>query len=384
MKIIINYGSMIERYQNYEWAAIKNPRQRAYRDLMIETSKVFVPKALAYVHAAAGNTSELRPLVGEIIEKKLFDEEKHQDGFETRAFFLRACFEISTGEMWERRLKGVGAAVELMLASMYHNNRIVDRKHNTYTPKTMGEQSIAQGFNAFALFSLIGQSTNLNLEEKNYISTVLANTGMAVMEGQFLDSSVLIYNDGIELPQIEALERRNYLINAVFYEAIADIACRLTGWYGKKRESLITFGRFFGIAQQIVNDIGDFTPQLGNLPTDEKLPTDAYSDFRNGRITVPIWLALKSLQGDERAWFAERLGKGDLSMEDSDKVTLLLWHRGLIREAQKVAQSYADKAREAIASYPENERIPFSELLVVTRTNRYYRVLRDFAQERIV
>lgn len=373
MNLVLDYGSMKERYEISRYPTIGEGRKRAYNQLMRETSNVFLGRAVDYLDVSA-TTLSFGEIVNEISKRKLVD------GFETRAYFLRACYEVAGETDWEHRLKNTGASIEILLASMYHNNRIVDRKHNTDSPQAMGQEAIAEGFNAFAALSLLNQSTSLTLEEKNYITVVLTNAGMACMEGQFLDSSCLTYKQNEELPSFEQIEKRNHLVNAVFYEAIADVACRLSELYGKKRTALITFGRYFGIAQQIVNDIADFIPELGGLPTDEKLPSDAYADFRNGRITMPIWLALDRLQGEERMWFIERLEKGDLSTADSDRLTRLLWNSGIIREAQKIAQRYADKAKEAISSYPESERLPFSELLVVTRTNRYYRALRDFAR----
>lgn len=374
MKTVINYGSMKEWYSASSYPTVNEGRKRAYGQLMRETSRVFLGRALEYINVSA-HTPCFKEIVSEISEKK------RVDGFETRAYFLRTCYEAAGGIDWEHRLKNVGASIEILLASMYHNNRVVDRKHNTNSPQAMGRESIAEGFNAFAAFSLLGQSRVLTLEEKNYILTILTNAGMSFTEGQFLDSYVLVYGKNKKLPTYEQIEVRNYLINALFYEAIADISCRLAGWYGKKREALITFGRHFGIAQQIVNDIADFTPKLGGIGTDEKLPSDAYADFRNGRLTLPIWLALQKLEGEERAWFTQRLGKDNLSEDEYEKVTLLLWQQGILKEAQRTAQIYADRAKEAIVKFSPEEKVPFAELLIVTRTNPYYRALRDFARQ---
>lgn len=106
------------------------------------------------------------------------------------------------------------------------------------------------------------------------------------------------------LPFTRLYLRRGFLANAPLFILLAEIIMDLLGYNGKMREGLLRFAGNYGLLVQLVNDIIDFIPSR----TVDKIEEDAFSDLRNGTMSLPLILyfaqspdyEFKKLQNDLR------------------------------------------------------------------------------------
>jgi geranylgeranyl pyrophosphate synthase len=103
-------------------------------------------------------------------------------------------------------------------------------------------------------------------------------------------------------------------------------------------ESLGEFGRNFGIAFQLIDDVLDL---IGNA---EKLGKPIGSDLRAGVLTLPVLLALQDAQADDLRAFLERRRPIDL-----EQATRIVIAAGRVDETITLARRYAAAASQAVA-----------------------------------
>ena len=174
--------------------------------------------------------------------------------------------------------------------------------------------------------------------------------------------------------------RRNYGVNNSFFEKIAIIGATLGRGTKKQIEVLTNFGKSYGMTLQIINDIGDFVPPKYNLGTEEKLPEDAYSDIKHGKLTLPIIYCLINGTNEEKEQVIEALTNKNINEDKLLEVTRILVNNGSIDFAKKTALDFSKKAKSYLEIFPKEKRSLFEELCFIAYTNRYYKALRKFKQ----
>ncbi len=112
-------------------------------------------------------------------------------------------------------------------------------------------------------------------------------------------------------------------------------------------ELLHTYGMNLGIAFQIVDDILDYTQ---DQPTIGK---PAGNDLRQGMVTLPLIYALQTSSVNGHQQQVQTLLNGQ-EKNEKDILDVLNWvtHTNGIERAQGDAQTYANKAREALHHFP--------------------------------
>lgn len=108
------------------------------------------------------------------------------------------------------------------------------------------------------------------------------------------------------------------------------------------------YGMNLGIAFQIADDVLDYSA------SQEKLGKTVGDDFREGKMTAPIILALQKANDEERAFWKRTIE--DKQQEDSDLVRAqsILSRHGALQGGLALARDYAQKAREALAEAPDS------------------------------
>lgn len=181
-----------------------------------------------------------------------------------------------------------------------------------------------------------------------------------------------------EETQVETYLRRCRLMNAHFFETMCGIAAKLAGASEEVTEQARSFGRNYGIALQIVNDLADFVPPEDGPGTREKSSNDAWADLRNYRVTLPIILGRSRGSVACRELIDHLLYCACGVSEPYRELTSLLVHEGHIAAAQGMAKGYAKKAHESLQVFPKEKRAHLSAMLVIFGSNRYYRALAKY------
>ena len=93
-----------------------------------------------------------------------------------------------------------------------------------------------------------------------------------------------------------------------------------------EEEALERFGRNLGIAFQLIDDMLDFSARQSELGK------SVGDDFRDGKITLPILIALARGDAEERAFWRRTLEDGDQRPGDLERAMRLVERRGALAE----------------------------------------------------
>jgi len=152
--------------------------------------------------------------------------------------------------------------------------------------------------------------------------------------------------------------------------ALFSAACRIGAVVAERSEeeekALDTYGQSLGMAFQLVDDILDYSADA------EALGKRIGDDFRDGKLTLPVVLAIAKADEAERGFWRRCLE--DMSQEDSDlgQAQALMEKHNTFTESFAVAERYRDQALEALALLPQNaHRDALAEAARFTLQRRY-------------
>lgn len=307
-----------------------------------------------------------------------------------RTYFLRSAYEAISDRDW-KDIAPIGAAIEFELASMYYTNLVFDEKGGKRT-REEDKQLVIGGMITRdlanrCLHNLRKGSPPETLEDVRAIkeeSLCLFNdTDINCYSGQYLDVVENLFgninNFKTEESLIELSKRRLYGMNSVFYENIGRIASKLANGTVEQENALAEFGKNFGFAQQIMDDVADFVPERDGQSTVTKIPADAHSDFKHGKLTLPIIYCLYHSENGDREKFIDLFERrNELKENELIDVTKILLRTGSIDHARKEAKGYAKKAKDALKIFPKERRKYLSDMCVIFDSNRYYKNLENY------
>ena len=113
--------------------------------------------------------------------------------------------------------------------------------------------------------------------------------------------------------------------------------------------ALSRYGGALGTCFQLVDDLLDFTAR------ERELGKPVLSDLKEGRLTLPLLLALPRLDQTRRGWIASMLEDGAFSRVEPERIVELIEAEGTLDETRELAQSYADEAQKQLAFFPPGE-----------------------------
>jgi octaprenyl-diphosphate synthase len=108
------------------------------------------------------------------------------------------------------------------------------------------------------------------------------------------------------------------------------------------------YGQALGVAFQIADDVLDYQ---SNLDTMGKNSGD---DFREGKITLPVIIALENATSEERAFWERTLVAGKQNDMDFDHAREILERHDAFTRALDIAQSHANDAQTALSVLPDS------------------------------
>jgi octaprenyl-diphosphate synthase len=112
--------------------------------------------------------------------------------------------------------------------------------------------------------------------------------------------------------------------------------------------ALRQFGFSLGIAFQLVDDALDY----GGVT--ETLGKNAGDDFREGKATLPLLLAIASTGAREAAFWERTLTRLDQTDADFRRARELIISAGALKATGELARQYAEEAKAALEIFPDN------------------------------
>ena len=141
---------------------------------------------------------------------------------------------------------------------------------------------------------------------------------------------------------------------AVLFEAACEVGAMSGGADEGGRRALARYGLELGTAFQLVDDALDYGGQSGTLGK------NTGDDLREGKMTLPIILALAEGSPAERETIAAALGKMDATAEQVAAVMAIIGRHQTLRRTLEQAHAHARLAQEALRTLPPS---PMRDLL---------------------
>lgn len=193
---------------------------------------------------------------------------------------------------------------------------------------------------------LFSRAFNLMVDDGSLrVLRILSHASSVIAEGEVMQLLITHDTQTSEESYMDVINAKTAALFAA--------ACEVSGVVGERPESEIealkSFGKNLGIAFQLVDDALDYAAHeavLGKAIGD---------DFREGKITLPIILAFRRGNEEERGFWKRVMEDGGQTNEDMAKAMALLVRHNAITDTVKRAKHYGDLARDALAIFPESE-----------------------------
>jgi len=201
-------------------------------------------------------------------------------------------------------------------------------------------QSVLVGDFLFArAFELMVETNSMKALE------ILARASRVIAEGEVLQ---LMRSHDLNLSQavyLEIIQAKT----AELFAAASEAGAVSAGVDAARTDALKAYGLNLGLAFQLVDDALDYGG------TTETLGKNAGDDFREGKATLPLLLAI-ARSGPREAEFWERaIGRREQTEADFRRARELIVGSGALDATLDLAADYADKAKAALAIFPAND-----------------------------
>ena len=194
-------------------------------------------------------------------------------------------------------------------------------------------------------YGAFSRSFRLMVESESLkVLDILASASAVIAEGEV--AQLTTAND-------TATTEENYLYvirskTAALFAAACQIGGHIAQRDGADEDALEQYGANLGIAFQLVDDYLDYSA------TDEAFGKGVGDDFREGKITLPIVLAMRRGDSDEHAFWHRTLEEMDQRDGDLERAMEILASHDALSDTLIRARGYADTARAALAGLPDN------------------------------
>ncbi len=244
----------------------------------------------------------------------------------------------------------VAAAVELLHTATLLHDDVVDlsalRRGRPSANALWGNRRAVLAGDYF-----YARASSLIVEDGDLdILWIFADTIRCMAEGELLQLQRSFDPSVTETHYFRVIERKS----AVLLSAACESGAILGGVTRAERRRLAEYGRELGLAFQLRDDALDYEDREADLG---KRP---YGDLREGKVTLPLLLALKRCSAAEREAVGSLLKAVSSSadpdaasaLELSPAIEVVRRYRG-VEDTVRRAEEHARRARTAIAPFPD-------------------------------
>jgi octaprenyl-diphosphate synthase len=136
---------------------------------------------------------------------------------------------------------------------------------------------------------------------------------------------------------------------AELFAAAAEVGAVGAGADETVTAALRSYGLNLGLAFQLADDALDYGG------SSEALGKNAGDDFREGKVTLPLLLAMARTRGREDAFWERTINKGERSEDDFRRARELIIGTGSVTATLDTAGDYADAAKGALKILPKSD-----------------------------
>jgi octaprenyl-diphosphate synthase len=261
---------------------------------------------------------------------------------------LRPMLTLATALLTGYRGEGhirLAAAVEFMhTATLLHDDVVDDsemRRGKLAARMLWGnEASVLVGD------FLLGQAFRMMVEVGSIRALDILSTAAAVIaEGEVMQLAAAKNLDTTEDAYLAVIRAKT----AELFGAACEVGPVLAGRAKAEEAACRSFGMNLGIAFQLVDDALDYGGSRA------RLGKNVGDDFREGKITLPVILAFRRGNEDERNFWRGSLEKGETTDKDLEHAMGLLARHRALEDTIERARHYGAIAKDALALFPEGE-----------------------------
>ncbi len=238
-----------------------------------------------------------------------------------------------------------GACIELLHTATLVHDDIIDQAETR-----RGRPSVNRrwGNELTVLFGdyLYMKSMEVSLQHGDLrILQLLCDVTLAMTEGEILGTE---RRGSVDLSLVDYLEivRRK---TALLFAAACRIPTYLVEAPPAVGETLWEFGLSLGVAFQLQDDLLDYTA------SEAELGKPVLSDLREGKLTLPMILALPKATRAERKAVEAVVRDGNFASVPPEGLMEIVVRTGALAEARAKAEEWAARARTAVLSLPAGE-----------------------------
>jgi octaprenyl-diphosphate synthase len=186
------------------------------------------------------------------------------------------------------------------------------------------------------------------------VLSILSRASAVIAEGEVLQ---LVTSNDVATTEAAYLEVINAK-TAQLFAAASRIGAVVAGRSAAEEEALESFGRNLGIAFQLIDDMLDYSAQQSELGK------SVGDDFRDGKITLPVVLALRAGDEREREFWRRTLEESEQRDGDLDHAIELMRRHGTLAATLERAREYGAAARRALSTFRDSsERQALDEVI---------------------
>ena len=189
---------------------------------------------------------------------------------------------------------------------------------------------------------LLSKSFNLMTEVENIeVLKILSKTSSIIIEGEI---SQMLSNRNSSTTEDDYLDIIKSKTAQLFATA-SKIVSYLIKYPNEYKNALDSFGINLGIAFQLIDDLLDYKAvekDLGKMTGD---------DFKEGKITLPIILALRRSNQSENNFWKKTIQDGRIDPGDFEKACSILKKREIFDDIHKRAKHYGAIAKDALGIF---------------------------------
>ncbi len=172
---------------------------------------------------------------------------------------------------------------------------------------------------------------------------ILSEASSVIAEGEVLQS--MTTND-IETTEEDCLEVISSK-TAKLFAAAAEVGAVVAERGEEDRARLRAFGHAFGMAFQLIDDMLDYSARQATLG---KTVGD---DFREGKVTLPVILALREAEEPAREFWRRTIEDVEQKKGDLKRAIAMLERSGALAATFERARGYAAEAARALEGFPD-------------------------------
>jgi octaprenyl-diphosphate synthase len=232
----------------------------------------------------------------------------------------------------------LGAVVELIHSATLIHDDVIDGA-DTRRGRPSSNSRWGNHRSVLAGDWLYMQSFQMALEERNFkVLDILIDLTQNMVEGEVEQLSSL---GRMDLSEEEAIELAAHK-TACLFSGCARLGGVLGQLSGDEEQSLADYGRYAGLAFQLIDDLLDFTA------SPSQLGKPVLSDLKEGKVTLPLLYAVQS-DGTAGLRMVRTVleEKGFYSVRP-EQIAALVRDSGALERTRRLAHDYANRARACL------------------------------------